>query len=178
LGIHAASEFAGLPFQEQERKIRLALGIFRSEGIEPSVWVAPGHSFDTTTLRVLSEAGLRVVSDGFSILPYEDFRGIFWIPQQMWRFRPVRLGVWTVCLHHNFWGPGAVDRFRGQLGKYRNQISSFPEVVNHYGGRAHTVVDGMSAMTLASILRLKLALRRRVPAGSPLKRSGYYGGPA
>lgn len=179
LGINAASEFAGLPFQEQERKIRLALGIFTSEGIEPSVWVAPGHSFDTTTLRVLSEGGLRVVSDGFSIFPYEDFRGIFWIPQQMWRFRPVRLGVWTVCLHHNFWGPGAVDRFRGQLGKYRNQISSFPEVVNHYGGRAHTVVDGVSAMTLASILRLKRAFRRRVPADSPpLKSSGHYGGAA
>src|SRR5579864_348716 len=54
LGINAASEFAGLPFQEQERKIRLALGIFRSEGIEPKVWVAPGHSFDTTTIRALS----------------------------------------------------------------------------------------------------------------------------
>jgi len=140
LRINRVSEFAGLPFDEQERKIRLALRIFGSEGLAPNVWVAPGHSFDTTTLRVMSEVGLKVVSDGLGILPYEDDEGILWIPQQMWQFRRAPFGVWTVCLHHNFWGPGAVDRFRNQLARYRKQISSFPEVLTHYRGRAHTAM--------------------------------------
>jgi len=172
LDINPASEFAGLAARDQERKIRLALGIFRSEGLEPSVWVAPGHSFDRTTLNVLSEAGLRIVSDGLTILPYEDERGIFWIPQQMWRFRKVPFGVWTICLHHNFWGGRAIDRFRRQLNQCRNQISSFAEVVKQYGGRTHTVMDDVSAMTLGSMLRLKRVLRRPSPAVNPAEPLG------
>jgi predicted deacetylase len=160
LGINRASEFAGLAAPEQERKIQLALGIFRSEGLDPKVWVAPSHSFDTITLQVLADVGLNVISDGFSLLPYQDHRGLFWVPQQMWRFRRVPFGVWTVCLHHNFWGPGAVARFGQELGQYRDQIWPFDEAVSRYRGRTGTAWDGVSALTLGTLLRLKQALRR------------------
>jgi predicted deacetylase len=169
MGINRASEFAGLPFSDQERKIRSALRIFGSEGLAPSVWIAPGHSFDVATLRVLSEVGLRVMSDGLNIFPYEDGRGILWVPQQMWRFRGTPFGVWTICLHHNFWRNGEVARFRGQLAKYRKQIVGFAEVVAQYRGRTRGSIDGVSAMALGSLLRTKLAVRRRFSAVNPVR---------
>lgn len=160
LGINSASEFAGLTARQQETKIKLGLEIFRREGLEPSVWVAPGHSFDRITLQVLSEVGLNVVSDGFSCFPYRDRRGIFWVPQQMWRFRPVPFGVWTICIHHNFWGPGAINRFQSQIAKYHDQISSFEQIMHCYRGRARSVLDTLSSFTLGSVLSLKRALRK------------------
>jgi hypothetical protein len=161
LGLHRGSEFAGLTGGEQERKIKLAVQIFRNEGLDPKVWIAPGHSFDATTLRVLRQVGLRVVSDGFSILPHEDGNGILWIPQQMWRFRRVPFGVWTICFHHNFWGPGAISRFRSQLSKYCNQVSCFGDVIDLYGGRMHGPLDVVAARTLGSLTLLKQALQKR-----------------
>lgn len=157
VGINRASEFAGLRFAEQEHKIRIALKIFGCEGLAPKVWVAPGHSFDETTLQVLSEVGLKVISDGLGVLPYEDGDGILWVPQQMWRFRAVPFGVWTICLHHNFWRNGGVERFRGQLARYQRQITSFTDVVAQYRGRPWSAIDGLSAMTLGALLRMRLA---------------------
>ena len=158
LAIHPASEFAGLSFREQRRKVEMALAIFRSEGVAPGVWVAPGHSFDAITLRVLSGAGLGVISDGFSILPYEDETGMLWVPQQMWRFRRMPFGIWTICFHPNSWRSDSLARFRNDLTKYREQICSFDAVVSQFRGRARTAVDRASNMAVGSLLRLKMRL--------------------
>src|SRR5579871_5428863 len=42
------SEFAGLPSEVQEIKLRNAIRIFHQREVNPQVWVAPGHSFDAT----------------------------------------------------------------------------------------------------------------------------------
>ena len=47
--------------------------------------MAPWHSFDATTKAALAELGVRVISDGFSVLPYRDDKGMLWVPQQLWR---------------------------------------------------------------------------------------------
>jgi predicted deacetylase len=158
MGINRASEFAGLPFREQQRKIRLAMEIFRREGLTPNIWVAPSHSFDKTTLLVLRDVGLSVVSDGFGVLPYEDGNGMFWVPQQMWRLRVVPFGVWTVCMHHNFWGHAALARFRTQLRRYQCRISSFDEVIGKYRGRRPNAMDAASSLSIRRLLVLKRAV--------------------
>ena len=52
-------------------------------GCIPRVWVAPRHGMDLTTLDVLREEGIAVVSDGFAKGPYRE-HGLTWIPQQLW----------------------------------------------------------------------------------------------
>jgi len=141
LGIHSGSEFAGLPFDEQAEKIERGLEIFRREAIQPKVWIAPGHSFDHLTLEALSGAGLRCISDGFAFLPYEDDAGLFWIPQQMWRFRRMPFGLWTICMHPNGWSPASLRRFAANVSKYRDQIVSFDTVADRYRGRKRTSAD-------------------------------------
>lgn len=40
-----------------------------SHGIDPTVWIAPAHSFDKNTLIALKlETNIRIISDGF-VLP-------------------------------------------------------------------------------------------------------------
>src|SRR5262245_59480080 len=82
--LHNKSEFAGLLETEQRQRNRWSLEIFQNNGVEPKIWVAPFHTFDSVTLRALSiETKIRIVSDGIAKWPFSEM-GLFWIPQQLW----------------------------------------------------------------------------------------------
>lgn len=95
------SEFAGLDLNNQEEKIKKSMEVFNRENIKTDIWVAPSHSFDKVTLNVLKKhTDISIISDGIALFPYKKY-GFNWIPQQMWRFRNMPLGTWTVCFHPN-----------------------------------------------------------------------------
>ncbi len=141
-GYNDRSEFAGLSKNEQWEKIHAGLAIFKREGVPPTVWIAPNHSFDETTLLVLREAGLRVISDGLALYPHTDGDGMVWIPRQLYRFEKRPLGVWTVCLHHTRWTPADVSRFERLLGIYRDRLTDVGTLLATYAGRKWGSVDG------------------------------------
>ncbi|MDQ2775350.1 MAG: DUF2334 domain-containing protein [Acidobacteriota bacterium] len=153
LGLQNRSEFAGLPYHEQARKLALAQEIFRREDIDPKIWVAPSHSFDATTVRVLHESGVCIVSDGLFPLPHQDQAGMLWIPQQLWRFRKVPRGIWTVCYHHNDWTEEQLRRFRQDVRRFREQIVSPSEICEQYAGRHKSVSDRLGALAMAGCIR-------------------------
>jgi hypothetical protein len=101
LPVSGHNEFAGLPYQEQAQRIRESWGIFREHELTPAVWIAPGHCFDTSTLRALrDETEIRIISDGIAFEPYYE-HGLHWLPQQLWWPAERFSGIWTVCLHPN-----------------------------------------------------------------------------
>lgn len=141
VGLNARSEFAGLSESEQESKLRRGLALFEQEGVKANVWIAPAHSFDEVTLRVLHRLKLRVVSDGFHQLPYRDKNEMTWVPQQLWQFRSKRSGVWTVCYHHNNWRGNDLAVFKRDLTTYATHISSLDKVIEKYSYRHKTLGD-------------------------------------
>jgi len=159
IGLNDRSEFAGLPLAEQELKLHSAVQIFRRENIAPSVWVAPAHSFDENTVTILMNLGIKVVSDGFFLFPHVDDRGVTWIPQQLWQFRPMPFGVWTICLHHNGWTGKDVSQFQDNLHRFRHAISTLPEVVELYRARHRGLLDGLVAGSIRESIRMKRRLR-------------------
>lgn len=101
LPFYDRSEFAGLSFDEQSTKLRLAWRIFEAHGIYPTVWIAPAHCFDRTTLQALrAETPIRIISDGIARRQYYE-EGFYWLPQQLWSYSPKSSGLWTICLHPN-----------------------------------------------------------------------------
>ncbi|MDR2119193.1 MAG: DUF2334 domain-containing protein [Tannerellaceae bacterium] len=99
--INRKSEFAGLPYEVQEEKIKRGIEIFRKHGIEPKIWVAPSHTFDKNTLKTLKQyTNINIISDGIALKPYRRF-DFTWIPVQIPFFRHYNFGLWTVCLHPN-----------------------------------------------------------------------------
>jgi hypothetical protein len=129
MGITFKSEFAGLSRDEQNFKLRAGMKLFCEEGVVAQAWIAPSHSFDQTTVELLSKVGIRVISDGLSKLPFVDRHGITWVPQQLWeRFRPKIDGVWTVCCHHNNWDLARLEEFARQIAIYEKKIASFTDV--------------------------------------------------
>jgi len=129
LGLKPASEFAGVPAAEQHRRLAAGLHIFRENGIEPPVWVAPGHSFDWNTVAALRDLGITRISDGLFFAPRRDRIGATWIPQQLWRFRRMPRGTWTVCLHHNSWGSGELAQFEESVKRYAGALRGFDGII-------------------------------------------------
>ena len=97
---HGRSEFAGVSRDLQREWIGAGLAILRSQELHPRIWVAPRHGTDLTTLSVLGEEGIAVVSDGLAERPFWD-HGMIWIPQQIWGPVEKDRGLWTICIHSN-----------------------------------------------------------------------------
>lgn len=142
LGGSPRSEFAGLGYEEQKRKLERAIAIFRREKIESRLWIAPSHSFDETTLQVLKELGITIISDGLSSRPYVDLKGLTWVPVQISKFRRIySFCTWTVCLHHNKWAQNQLNQFRHDVTRFCADITSLDDVLSMYGGRSYSLTD-------------------------------------
>lgn len=155
VGIKDASEFAGVSLREQCRLLRNGAKVFRDQGVRPRVWVAPGHSFDRTTITLLSEVGISCISDGLFLTPRRDTDGVLWIPQQLWRFRRLPFGVWTVCFHHNRWSEPQIDGFASAIASFRHSIVGLEEIVQAYRSARRSPVDGVVPRLFGYIVRRK-----------------------
>jgi predicted deacetylase len=155
IGLNNRSEFAGLPVEKQEKKLQSAIEIFRNEGVEPDVWIAPSHSFDAATITALKKIGIRFISDGHFIIPHVDYQGMMWIPHQLWHFHFMPFGVWTVGIHHNIWTLNDVERFRKDIKYYKNLIANFDEIVEAYKNRHPNFIDSYIARLLLTAIRVK-----------------------
>ncbi len=141
IGKNPYSEFAGLSEAAQEKKLRAGLEIMHRESVFPDTWIAPGHSFDSATVKILHRLGIRTISDGYFFRPFTDAAGVFWIPQQDTVFLPIPGAVWTVCFHVNGWTTKDIEHFRGQVKKFRNSITSVSEIRNRYASRQNSSWD-------------------------------------
>jgi len=157
VGLNARSEFAGLSHEVQREKINKALEIFRSQKIRPEVWIAPGHSFDKTTVNVLLENGIKTISDGYFFRPVLHL-GATWVPQQLWRFRKTKSGVWTVCYHHNNWSDAQLVDLENNIHNYRSQIVSLTDVIK----QSNIVSIQWSDRGFQWIWRFSLLMKRTV----------------
>jgi predicted deacetylase len=137
VAVRKLSEFAGLPAGEQREKLRRGVEILKREGITASVWIAPGNTFDATTVALLPEFGIRIICDGYfrfphvcPCLPSNGTKGqMTWVPHQLFYFRPAPAGVWTVCYHHNSWTASRLRKFREDVDDYGADIASLEEVL-------------------------------------------------
>jgi len=140
LGLNRCSESAGLPKEEQEVKISKAIEIFKANGVKPELWVAPWHSFDEVTIKVLKRHGITIISDGFSLYPFVD-NGVIWVPQQLWNFKKMPFGVYTVLFHHNLWTEKDLLIFKRNIERYRKSISDLKTVISLYSSRKKNLFD-------------------------------------
>jgi predicted deacetylase len=153
MDIHAGSEFAGHTVEVQRGKLAAAARIFEEQRVKPTVWIAPGHSFDATTARLLPEFGVHVISDGFFWRVVQR-HGCKWVPQQLWRFRSLPFGTWTVCMHMNGWTERAVESFGHQLAVYESAITHLDAVLTQ---SAPTI--GVTERTFESAWRVAVRLK-------------------
>jgi predicted deacetylase len=130
LGINKRSEFAGLPYDTQQNKIRNAIRVFKKNGIHPRTFIAPSHSFDHTTLRILKEENIAVVSDGYFLYPYSK-DGIRYVPQLSANCREMPFGVYTFCYHLNTVNRANFDRLIYFIDQHHQDIIGIEESLEY-----------------------------------------------
>jgi predicted deacetylase len=163
LGRSSGTEFGGLAGREQRRRIEFALEIFRREGVRPDLWVTPAHNSDAETLAALSDCGVHCISDGFALYPYRDAQGMLWVPQQLWRFRPMPAGVWTICFHHNRWTGDVVAAFRRDIKSFHKEIVTLQSIRERFDTSRKRPIDSFLSLALPLLLRVRLACTCRHP---------------
>lgn len=129
LPLHRMTEFAGVAAETQREWIHAGLEILRARGLNPTIWIAPRHGFDGNTLAALREEGIALLSDGFARAPF-SWRGLTWIPQQLWEPVDKPSGLWTICLHGNSASGQLVKRLEDFLRRYAGQFTSVGRVLS------------------------------------------------
>ena len=156
------SEFAGYSYQEQLERIHKGREILIQRGLVTDYWFAPNHSFDLTTLNALKTAGFTAVSDGIALLPY-TYRGLIFIPQQLWGPAWVPTGVFTICLHSNEITNGEIKSIRRFL-RTPAHITSFGAEVRGFRPRK---LDGLKNSLFTGLYRGARRARRALRADAP-----------
>ena len=126
--LHHYSEFAGVDEETQRQWIHAGLKILRGHGLNPRIWVAPRHGFDSSTLRALSNEGIKLLSDGFARVPFTR-GGITWIPQQLWEPVAKPAGLWTICVHSNMARGLQIRRLRDFLDRHAAEFTSVDRIL-------------------------------------------------
>ena len=153
------SEFSGLSYEVQSKYLKNALAIFEKNGIFPDLWIAPAHSFDKITVKVLYESGIKIISDGFYVRPVNRL-GMVWVPQQLWRFRDFSFGLWTVCYHLNNANHTDLKKICSDLNIFKDRITNLENVI-----KTRTILD-INAFDIffsriwRRILLLKIMIKR------------------
>lgn len=99
--INPRSEFAGVSLDEQKKKIKKGLNIFKQKAVETKIFFAPSHTFDTNTIKALKEeSNIRIISDTIANDIYKRDE-IYFIPQQSGEVRKLPFKITTFCYHPN-----------------------------------------------------------------------------
>jgi len=99
LKINPFSEFAGLPYDVQKEKIQEGRNVLKKAGVESNIFMAPGHTYDKSTVKALVASGFECITDGFYKKPYYS-DGLLFVPCRLQGYQKIK-GVDTLCLHSN-----------------------------------------------------------------------------
>jgi len=159
MNLNNYSEFSGLSFETQNDYLKKALAIFKDNTVDPDLWIAPAHSFDEVTLKILHGHGIKIISDGFYFRPVERLNMI-WIPQQLWKFRRFPFGVWTVCFHINNSTPMQLKKIISDLHTFKYKISMLDDVIKNNVIANQAIADSIFSFLWWVMLKLKIFLKK------------------
>lgn len=165
LGLKKASEFAGLPYEEQFSKLQEGKRILEENGVFTDIFMAPGHTYDKNTIKALFNIGFHTVTDGLYFIPYL-YEGILFIPCRLQGYNNKR-GFDTICLHANTMTERAIEELEIFCKENRNEIVSFdPDGVRRYAVKRNLKVE---------IYEKGMLLLRKVKGGiSDSRRLAWY----
>lgn len=159
VNLHRTTEFAGVPGETQRAWIAEALRILHSHGLNPTVWVAPRHGFDTETIFALRGQGIAILSDGFASVPFVR-DSVTWIPQQLWGPVKKAHGLWTICIHPNTASDAEIESMRSFLATHAAQFTQAARAIADFQPTTLTLFERIHAVCALRRFKLSRVVRR------------------
>lgn len=125
------SEFAGLSEAKQAEKLDAAIEGLNKLGITSNIFMAPAHSFDNNTIKLLNDRGYKYITDGFGKMPYK-YRGMTFLPIAMLKNKDVRKkdGYTTIVIHVGTMQDKDFEYFERFLESIKEQLINYSELLN------------------------------------------------
>ena len=123
------SEFYGLDYFSQLKKIRTGLDEFKKRKIEIRSFFAPNHIYDENTLKALSESGIKIVIDGYGLFPYYQNQILF-IPQLFYKEIFLPFGIQSTQMHINTWNNDNFEIFESFIETNFRKIVSLDYIID------------------------------------------------
>ena len=120
------SEYAGVPYEIQEQRIRYGREIFNQHHIHTDIFMAPAHSYDKNTLDILKKYGFYKMTDGFGDKPYHYFGMNFYpISFKLSESLKKKKGYTTMVVHSNT--IENLEFYKNIFEHYRNDLIDYSE---------------------------------------------------
>lgn len=124
--INNFSEFAGVEYDKQNYMIKKGVEQLKEWGVEPQMFMAPGHTFDKNTLKALKENGITAVTDGFWKMPYIRKDITFYpISKKRSECTNNKFGYSTYVLHTNTMSDKGIEEFEKLIKEKRKYFISY-----------------------------------------------------
>ena len=126
--VNRRSEFAGVSYEEQCRKIENGIKILEKYEMYPEIFFAPSHTFDLNTIKALREkSNIRIISDTIANdVYYKD--DMYFIPQQSGKVRMLPFKIVTFCYHPNIMEEKDFNILEDFLNKYSKKFITVKEI--------------------------------------------------
>jgi predicted deacetylase len=147
------SEFYGLDYSSQFKKIQTGLEVFKDKKIEIRSFFAPNHIYDSNTLSALKKSGIRIIIDGYGLFPY--FRNeILFIPQLFYREIILPFGIQSTQMHINGWNENNYLNFEFFINKNSDKIVELDYIIKITKNSLHHNITNSFVEKFLKILRL------------------------
>ncbi len=139
--VNKKSEFAGLPYEKQAKKIRDGYKILSEHGITPNIFFAPSHTFDKNTLKAVRiETPIRIICDTIAWNTYKN--DSFWfIPQQSGTARRLPFKIVTFCYHPNNMEKSDFELLDRFIYKYHSKFIDVNSLI--LSNRRFSIIDSL-----------------------------------
>lgn len=154
--VHQRSEFAGLDYEVQAKKISDGYQELKRHRIETDYFFAPSHTYDKNTLRaIIDNTPIRKISDTIATKPYKMKNGVIVVPCQMGRCREMIIpGYWTACYHPNMMDDRQFEMLDAFLKKHNKDCISFKDLpLSNISSK--TIFDRILSFCYFSLKKLK-----------------------
>ncbi|HHV26591.1 MAG TPA: DUF2334 domain-containing protein [Tissierellia bacterium] len=152
LDINYRSEFAGVSYEIQNKKILAGKEILKKNGIIIDAFMAPAHSFDENTLNALIDNDIKTVTDGYTFYPYY-FKGILFVPQLLSTPRKMPFGIYTWCLHPNIMNSRKINAIEEFIKQNQDNIISFTEAKKYVKNSKLNAIGGRINKRILKMIR-------------------------
>ena len=129
LNLNNQSEFSGHSYRVQKKKMEKGKAILENKGLKPKLFMAPSHSFDNTTIKVVKKLGYAI-TDGFGLFPKRR-DGVLFIPQLFASPKSIGFGLYSICLHTDQMKEKDFNRLESHLEAYNSKYISPYQIEAH-----------------------------------------------
>ena len=123
------SEFYGLNYSMQFKKIKTGLDEFKKRNIYVRSFFAPNHIYDQNTLKALKSSEIKIIIDGYGLFPFYK-NEILFIPQLFYKEIILPFGIQSTQIHLNQWDDEHFAKFKNFIMKKNEKITDLNYILS------------------------------------------------